>query len=838
MTNKKGIPENSIKRFDHLHIQGGPVTSQSFRCGCGCAAGILISLFLLLFNASTGFAQSAERSLTSYVKPGIGSAHSRWFFYTPAAVPQGMIKLAPSTNGHFGNATGWEAVGYDPRDPTMEGFVLFHEWQLGGVLVTATNGPLHTKPGDTTGIAQGKIPEGYRSHYSHQSEKASPGYYRVMLEDYQIKAELTATKHVGFLRFTFPKGDKQIKGSRIILDIGNRQGESGAVKDAAIKMVDATHFEGFVSTFPQYLKTNDPKGQVNMYIYGEISQRPKNVGSFNGAAVHEGQQHSNGKGAGLYLELSGESPGNQPVEIKIGGSYTSVANAKNNLLQEAANLNFDQAKTAAQQIWEKKLGGIKVVSQNEDRKTKFYTGMFHALLGRGVASDVNGDYPKTNGKIGHIPRDSAGNLKFQVINTDAIWGAYWNLTQLWALAYPNYYRDFVQTQLEMYKNRGWFADGLVNSQYASGVGTNFVGLAIAAAYQCGLLKDASEAELSLAYEAVRKNELGWKDRPVGSGKEDIAIFLDSGYVPYIDNGKSTSKGSNFSASHTLEYSFSAYAAAEMAKGLGKTKDNELFLKYAAGWQNLFDTSLKLIHPKDKSGHFIDNYDPDQPWRGFQEGNGMQYTFFVPQNPKGLISAIGKDTFNHRLNQLFEQAQKQAFGGGKVINAFSGVKAVYNHGNQPDMQMSWLFNFSGKPWLTQKWTRAICDEFYGTERVHGYGYGQDEDQGQLGAWLVMGSLGLFDVKGFTDHRPIIEFGSPAFDQANIQLGNGESLTIIAQADTDQDIYIQSAKWNGKPIHHCWMYRDELMKGGRLEFVMGPQPNKKFGVKTPPPSGWED
>lgn len=803
-------------------------------------AGICLLLFLTPALTASGQKPAGvkHRSLISYVKPGIGTAHSRWFFYTPAAAPQGMIKLAPSTNGHFGNASGWEAVGYDPRDPTMEGFVLFHEWQLGGVLVTATNGPLHTKPGDTTGIAAGKKYIGYRSRYSHQKEQASPGYYQVTLDDYQIKAALTATKHVGFLKFTFPGGDRKKSGARIILDIGSKQGESGEVRDAWVKMTDDTHFEGYVSTFPKYLKTNDPGGQVDMYIYGEISEQPESVGSFNGEGVHKGQRQGSGKGAGLYLQLSDKRSAGKPVEVKIGGSYTSIKNARNNFNREAAGLSFDQAKAATQRIWEKKLGAVKVVSRNEKRKVKFYTGMFHALLGRGVASDVSGDYPKGNGLVGHIPKDADGHLKYEAINTDAIWGGYWNLTQLWALAYPDYYRDFVYTQLAQYQNRGWFADGLVNGQYASGVGTNFVGLAIAAAYQCGLLKDASKKELSLAYAAVRKNELGWENRPVGAGKEDIAIFLDSGYVPFIDSGKSTPRGSNFSASHTLEYGFGAYAAAEMAARLGKSKDQQLFLKYAAGWRKLFDSSLQLIRPKDISGKFIENYDPYQPWRGFQEGNGMQYTFFVPQNPEGLIRAMGKDSFNYRLNQLFKHSEQQAFGGGKEINAFSGVKAVYNHGNQPDMQMSWLFNFSGKPWLTQKWTRAICDQFYGAERIHGYGYGQDEDQGQLGSWLVMSSLGLFDVKGFTDARPVIEFGSPAFDTATVQLGNGGTLIITTQADSDADIYIQSAKWNGQPLHNAWMYRDELMKGGHLEFIMGDQPNKSFGVRVPPPSGWHE
>jgi predicted alpha-1,2-mannosidase len=272
----------------------------------------------------------------------------------------------------------------------------------------------------------------------------------------------------------------------------------------------------------------------------------------------------------------------------------------------------------------------------------------------------------------------------------------------------------------------------------------------------------------------------------------------------------------------------------MAKSLGNNDDYKKFIRYSNGWQLIFDSSQKLIHPRNTNGAFIDKFDPYQPWRGFQEGNAIQYTFYVPQNPAGLIRKIGKEEFNSRLNEIFEASQKSGFGGGKEIDAFSGIKAVYNHGNQPCLHISWLFNFSGKPWLTQKWTRAICNEFYGTEPIHGYGYGQDEDQGQLGSWYVMSSLGLFDVKGFTDRRPIIELGSPLFNQALIQLGNGRKLIIETKNNSTENLYVRSAEWNGKPLQNCWMYRDELMKGGKLIFVMGKNPNKQWGSKVPPPS----
>jgi predicted alpha-1,2-mannosidase len=779
---------------------------------------LLFAPFILLY-AGNVWAQN----LLKYVDPNIGTAHSRWFFYTPAAVPGGMAKLAPSTNGHYGNNQGWEAVGYDTRQNSIEGFVHFHEWQVGGVSFMPTTGELQVKPGELENVNSG-----YRSNFDRKNQVAEPGYYKVLLDKYNITAELTATKRVGFHRYTFPQSDQ----SHIILDIGNVQGESGPVIDAGVKMLDDTHFEGYLITEPKYVTQYDPGGKVAMYFYGELSKKPENTGSFTGAGINPKSTSANGKGAGLFLDY--KTSKGETIEIKVGLSYTSEKNAKANLQAEAAKLSFNQAKINAQKTWQQEMGKLTVEGKDDTSKIKFYTGLFHALLGRGIASDVNGAYPMHGGKVGQLHLDSKGKLSYNFINTDAIWGGYWDLTQLWALSYPGWYEDFVHTQLQIYQDKGWFGDGIANSEYVSGVGTNLVGLSIAAAYQAGI----RNYDIKLAYEAVKNNELGWKNRLFGSGKMDTKAFLKYGYSPFLEQtGRdfvTDSTGSNFSASHTLEYSFSAFAAAQMAKDLGQTEDYKKLIKYSNGWRYLFNPANKLLQPKKADGTFIDKFDPFAPWRGYQEGNAMQYTFYVPQNPDALIKALGKDYFNTNLNDIFEKSEKDGFGGGKTINAFAGITSIYNHGNEPSLHISWLFNFSGKPWLTQKWTRLICDEFYGIEPIHGYGYGQDEDQGQLGSWYVMTALGLFDVKGFTDSKPIIELGSPIFDKATIALGNGKQLIIEAKNNSKTNMYVQSAMLNGKALNNCWLYRDELMQGGKLTFTMGNKPNKVWGTKVPPPS----
>ena len=776
---------------------------------------------LILF--ALGSCGVKRENFLKYVDPNIGTAHSRWFFYTPAAVPYGMAKLAPSTNGHYGNASGWEAVGYDTRQNSIEGFVHFHEWQVGGVSYMPTTGELKVKPGDLEDTNSG-----YRSKFDRKNEQAEPGYYKVLLDDYGITAELTATKRVGFQRYRFPAND----ASHIILDIGNKQGESSDVTDASIRMLDDTHFEGYVFTYPKYVNIYDPEGKVAMYFYGELSKKPADVTAFTAAAVQPATKIAKGVGAGLVLNY--KTTDQEVIEVKTGLSYTSIANAKANFTEEADGLTFDKAKAAAQKTWQAELGKIAVEGRDEADKKKFYTGLFHALLGRGIASDVNGAYPKHGGTMGQLPAQDAGAMKAEFINTDAIWGGFWNITQLWALSYPEWYGSFVNTQLQLYKDRGWFGDGIANSQYVSGVGTNFVGLAVAAAYNSGI----RNYDVNLAYEAVKANDLNYKGRIIGSGKMDTKAFLEHGYVPHLEQtGRdfvTDSTGSNFSGSHTLEYSYSAFATAQMAKAMGKTEDYQKLIKYSNGWRELLNPQNKLMQPKKADGSFVDKFDPYQAWRGFQEGNSVQYTFYVPQNPAGLIDAIGKDNFNNRLDSIFSVSEKLAFGGGKTIDAFAGINAIYNHGNQPNLHISWLFNFSGKPWLTQKWTRMIGQEFYGTDPIHGYGYGQDEDQGQLGSWYVMNALGLFDVKGLTDSRPVIQLGSPLFDKAQITLGNQKKLTIETKNNAKENMYVQSAEFNGKPLVNCWLYRDELMKGGSLVFTMGSQPNQNWGTQVPPPS----
>lgn len=775
----------------------------------------LVICMSIIMGCSTS--TSSTKALVDYVDPNIGTAHCRWFFYTPAAIPFGMAKLAPSTDAHLGNPGGWQAVGYDFRHTSIEGFANFHEFQVGGVVFAPTVGELQTVPGEL------ENPDGgYRSRFDKKDEVAAPGYYSVLLKDYGVKAELTAMKRVGFHRYTYPKTEQ----ANLIFDIGNKQGESGEVKDAEVQYFEDGRVEGYVITSPVYVNIYQKGADVRMYFSAVLNKKPVQVGTFVKDVVNPGKHQEKGPGAGLYMTFSTEEQ--EAVEVKVGLSYTSIENARFNRETEAADVTFDQAKKNATDVWNESLSRIYVEGGKETDKVKFYTGLFHALLGRGLASDANGYYPKNNGTVGRIALDEEGNPVHQHYNTDAIWGGFWNLTQLWSLAYPEYYSDWIKSQLLVYQDTGWLGDGIACSKYVSGVGTNFTSLAIAAAYNCGI----RDFDVKQGYEAALKNEVEWRGRLEGAGKMDVRQFVERGYSPYEKRFDMVTReeGSGFGASHTMEYSFSSFAVSQFAKHLGKEDDYKLLSNLSNGWKNLYDPETRLIRPKDTKGNFLEDFNPLAPWKGFQEGNAVQYTFYVPHQIDELVDLVGQETFNNRLDSIFLLSQKNIFGGGKEVDAFAGLKTVYNHGNQPNLHISWLFNFSGKPYLSQKWVRAILDEFYGLEGIHGYGYGQDEDQGQLGAWYVMSALGLFDVKGLTEIDPKFQIGAPLFDKITVRLNKdyypGEKFVIEAKKQAVGDCYLQDISLNNRPQDTVQLPFSEVVKGGKLVLGLGASPNEEL------------
>ncbi len=767
-----------------------------------------VRIFLLiLVSVFNSCREAAIFDPLDYVDPQIGSVHGRWFFYTPAARPFGMAKLAPHTNA-YGSIGSWLPCGYDDRHESIEGFGHFHEFQVGGLVFMPFTGKLKTVPGTLE-----EPDSGYRSRFSKDSEISMPGYYSVVLDDYGIKAEITSTERVGYHRYTYPQSER----SGIIIDIGHKQGESSDVTEAYIEKISDDELQGYIITYPEYVKFCDPGNRVKMYFYIKLDREFVSWGTFTDDTISPGEDMTKGVSNGMYLNFN-TSEDNE-IGIKTGLSYTSIENARLNMETEASSLDFDSVKNESLEAWRKKLSVITVEGGRVEDRIKFYTGLYHALLGRGLASDVNGQYPRNDGGIGQIALDKNGKPEYNHYNTDGIWGGFWNLGQLWALAYPDYLSEYMQSNLDFSDETGWLHDGVAAGAYSNGVQTNYNGLMLAATYNCGIM----DFDVERAYTAAYKNETGYSRRDFGSGKYDLHYFVNNGYIHSYDTTLSNGWVFNFGASHTLEFCFSSFAVAEFAKALGKTDDYKKLMKQANAYKLIFDQETKFIRPRNADGSFIDNFNPMEPWRGFQEGNAFQYTWYVPHDPAGIIELVGLDLFNERLETMFTDARKSVFGGGEEIDSFSGLEKLYNQGNQPCLNNSWLFNYSGKPWLTQKWVRHICDEFYGTEPLHGYGYGQDEDQGQLGAWFVMAGIGLFDVSGHAFSKPVYQIGSPLFDKVTIKLNQqyyeGKELVIRTINNHPDNIYIQKIAFNNENIDRFWIERNRIIKGGELIIELG-------------------
>jgi putative alpha-1,2-mannosidase len=308
---------------------------------------IFVLPFLLMILACSRNVEP-EFNAVQYVNPQIGSVHGRWFFYTPGAVPFGMAKLAPHTNA-YGSAGSWGPCGYDDRHNSIEGFGHFHEFQVGGVVFMPTVGKIQTVPGTL------ENPDGgYRSRFDKETEHSEAGYYSVFLKDYGIKAEITATERVGFHRYTFP----ETKEANLIIDIGHRQGESGAATNAIAKLVNGNEVEGFVETYPEYAKFCDPGKTVKMYFVAKFSKQPKSTGAFVDSVQTFGATETIGTENGLFLNF--EMGKDEVLEIVTGLSYVSTENARLNLETEATGKTFDQVHQLATQAWNEKLGRIKV----------------------------------------------------------------------------------------------------------------------------------------------------------------------------------------------------------------------------------------------------------------------------------------------------------------------------------------------------------------------------------------------------------------------------------------------------------------------------------------------
>ena len=485
--------------------------------------------------------------------------------------------------------------------------------------------------------------------------------------------------------------------------------------------------------------------------------------------------------------------------------------------------DFDRVRRESQDVWNEWLSKIEVEGGTEAQRTKFYTDLWHVTLGRRLSSDVDGKYCDRTGPepvVRQIPLGTDGRPRYHHFNSDAFWNTFWNINQVWGLAYPDIYSQFVNFLLDMYRDGGLIPRGPSGHNYTFVmIGAHSTPFIVGA-----YMKGIRDFDVQAAYAGMRKNAFPGglmghghyeHNSAVGGGIED---YIQLGYIPYDGRPKGWITES---AAGTLEYAYDDWCLAQLAQVLGKTEDAALFTRRAANYRNLYDPQTGFMRARNRDGSWKTPFDPlDEKDRSWCEGTAWHYTWFVPHDVQGLINLLGsREAFTRKLNEAFERSVDKSFLTGYV-----------NYGNQPSIQLAHLFNYSGAPWLTQKWVREVKERTFGGITPDA-GYNGDEDQGQAGGVSVLMALGLFQVRGGAEADPVYEITSPIFDRVTIHLDPryypGGKFVITTRNNSAENQYIQSALLNGKPLEKPWFYHRELIRGGTLELQLGPEPNRTLG-----------
>lgn len=690
------------------------------------------------------------QQLTSFVNPFIGTG-GHGHTYPGATMPFGMMQLSPDTR-----LDGWDGCsGYHYSDNYIYGFSHTHlsgtgVSDYGDILLMPTN-----KINFNNG-ANGK--EGYRAHFSHDNEIASPGFYKVHLDSTNIKVELTVSKRSGIHKYSFPSEENQV----VILDLVHRD----KVLDAKIEKISDTEIVGY--RFSEAwakdqrlffaLKTSHP--------FNDILQSPKADGSENG----------------MRTALTFINPKNEPIYIKIGISAVDIEGAKQNLEQEIGNKSFEFIKKEAQDTWEKQLKKIVVETKNSDDKTNFYTSLYHSMLAPNLYQDVDGRY---RGMDLNIHRTKA----FDYYTVFSLWDTYRATHPLFTIIEQEKTNDFVNTFLAKYDEGGimpiW---DLAGNYTGCMIGYHAVPV-IADAYLKGIKNyDAQKAFTAMKHSAMQ-DKLGLKD------------FKTIGFIPVENESESVSK--------TLEYAYDDWTIAKMADALGKTEEAHTFYSRAQHYKNVFDPNTQFMRGRFRNTWFKP-FDPYEVNFNYTEANSWQYSFYVPQDISGFINLLGgKAKLEQKLDDLFT-AEDQTSGAHQVD--ITGLIGQYAHGNEPSHHMSYLYNFVNKPYKTQEKVREILKTMYKNEPD---GISGNEDCGQMSAWYVFSSLGFYPV---TPGSNTYIIGSPLMEKAIINLENGKQFTVTAEGVSDENKYIASATLNGKTLNRSYISHQSIMEGGKIHFKM--------------------
>jgi predicted alpha-1,2-mannosidase len=739
---------------------------------------------------------------SGYVDTKMGTAHSRWMIAPGPWMPFSMVKLSPDNQDW-----GWQA-GYDPTIESVSSFSHIHEWTMAGLGTMPANGKLRTKTGK-----QNSEHGGYRSSINKKTEQAPLGYYKVELTDYNITAELTSTTRCGFQRYTFPK-DRD--SSRVLLDFIIPAENPYLSIETYVKKIDDYTIEGYSHQKAPFAWGATVWQEYTVYFVAEFDRPIKGFKTWTKSGIKKKNERRKKRALDFGAIAEFDTKENNVVQLRTGISFVNIKNARENLskeIKEPFGWSFEAVREANVNAWDDLLGRIQISSNDQREKTRFYTNMYRALCSRNTFSDINGEWTDAKEK-----KQKLNDPSSPALGCDAFWNSFWNLNQFWNLVTPEWSNRWVKSQLAMYDANGWLAKGPAGMEYIPVMVAEHEIPLIVGAYQMGI----RDFDADKAFEAVLKMQTTPAQKIGGglAGNEDLVPYLKYHYVPY-------NKGR---FSNTMEYAYDDWTVSQFAKSLGKESYYNQFLLRGYYWKNAIDTTIGFARMKNSKGEWLKDFDPFKSGANKQyvEGNAWQLTFFVPQDVLSLASIIGKDKFIERLDWGFKNSYKTRFNGQN--DQYWDYPVV--QGNEQSMHFAYLFNWVGKPWLTQKWSRAVMDRYYGFGVANAY-LG-DEDQGQMSAWFIMSSIGLFQTDGGCRVDPVYEIGSPLYPKVEIDLGQkfgrGKKFIIEARNASRLNKYVQSAILNGKTLNSFRFPASELLKGGTLILEMGPEPNKSWGIQN--------
>lgn len=744
-----------------------------------------------------------------YVNPFIGAStsttaagvyHGLGKTFPGATTPYGMVQVSPNT------ITGGDnSPGYSYEHTTIEGFAFTQMsgvgWfgDLGNLLVMPTTGPLCKIAGREDGSIAG-----YRSHYDKQSEHAEAGYYRVLLTDYDILAECSATPHAGILRFTFPESDT----SRIQIDLARRVG--GTAERQYVRVEDDHTLSGWIHCTPATGGWGNGEGQVDytLYFYARLSEPITRYGFWSAdipdswsrrrddvvsaayqqrvaeAPVVTGVGEIEGKHLGFFTEFATEA--GHEVELRVGISFVDAEGARRNFEAEIADRSFDEVRTAARAQWNDELSRIRIEGGSDDEKTVFYTALYHTMIDPRTLTDVDGRYPGADGQI----HSTEGRFTKRTIFSG--WDVFRSQMPLQTIINPQLVDDLLNSLVTMAAESGreYFERWEIMNAYSGCMLGNPALSVLADAYAKGIR--GYDAELAYRYAVNTSRRFG--NDPLG-------------YTP-----------SALCISHTLEYAYTDWCLSRLASMLGKEADAADFARKGQAYRNIFDAEKGWFRPRRADGSWAPWPERARTteWYGCIESNPYQQGWFVPHDVEGMVSLMGgRDAVLKDLAAFFEQTPDDM-----LWNDY------YNHANEPVHLVPFLFNRLGEPWMTQRWTRRICERAYGN-RVEGIV--GNEDAGQMSAWYVLAATGLHPACP-GDTR--MEITSPVFDRIEFRLdpryATGRSFTVVAHDNAPGNVYIRRALLNGREYDASHLDFAQIAAGGTLELFLAPEPNPDWGL----------